>query len=173
MDYFTKNRLLFWAVAILIVLNVIGLISLWTRPSRPRGAALRLGPDDGGKIMEERLRLGPDQVEAFEQIRRVHFERTRPIVENMHYIRLELVAETFRPDLDRERVETLLAELGTEQAEFDRLLFEHFEELKGACRPEQIDRLKQLFAELMEMKRAGGHGQRPTPRHDRPPPRRR
>ncbi len=123
--------------------------------------------------MEERLGLEPDQVQAFERIRQAHFERTRPIVENMHHIRGKLVAETFRPDSDQDRVETLLAELGAEQAEFDRLLFGHFEELKGACRPEQVGWLKQLFGELMEMKRAGGHGQRPPPRRDRPPPPRR
>ncbi len=179
MDFFTKNKLLFWCVIILAILNIATLGSFWfTAPGQGRNRPAEKAPD-GGKLMKERLDLTDEQAERFERIRTEHFARTRPLQDAMHRIRLDLLHEIFQPQPDEAVIQKLQTELQNKHGQFETNLFAHFRELKNACKPEQIKELKIMLRELIDSTRpraAGqkmpppGQGPRPGPGHRHPPP---
>jgi Spy/CpxP family protein refolding chaperone len=173
MDFFTKNKMLFWCVMILVVLNVVTLASFWLKkphPARPAGVG---GQPNGQGVMEEQLGLSPEQARTIEQLREEHFMRTRPLQEQRHRIRLHLLDEVFAPQPDEALIEELVAELGAKESEFERNLYMHFQELKDVCTPDQIKELKIMLRDLIERTRPrdpqGARGGRP-PGHRPPPP---
>lgn len=178
MDYFTKNKMLFWCVIVLVVLNAVTLTSVWIKRP-PLGPPT--GPDgrpDGHKIMEERLGLSLEQGEEFERIRDEHFMRTRRLQDDTHKVRLDLLDEMFALEPDETRIEELFGELGDNQNQFERNLYQHFQELKNACDQQQAEELKFMLRDLIESTRPGGpRGHPPGPGREfgpghRPPPRR-
>jgi Spy/CpxP family protein refolding chaperone len=178
MDYFTKSKFLFWCVVILAIVNAVTLTSFWMKGPLDRDIRGSGGEVDGGRIMEQRLGLTQQQSEIFEQIRTEHFGRVRPLQGQMHKIRLDLLNEIFSEDPDRARISGLLDALEQMQAQFDRNLFDHFEQLKDACSEDQVEELKIMLRNLLESTRpTEGKARRPAkhgemrPGH-RPPPRR-
>ena len=179
MDYFTKNKMLFWLVVVLIILNSATITSFWMkrqpahRPDSPQGIR------DGRKIMEERLNLSPDQVQQLEHARQRHFNNTNPMQDDLHKIRLDLIEELFEAEPDQLKIQNMLSSLDKGMGKFEHALFTHFQELKNICDDEQSEELKYMLTDLIESTRPTGpqrrdQGQRvaPGPNH-RPPPRRR
>jgi periplasmic protein CpxP/Spy len=150
MDYFTKNRLLFWCVILLMLLNLATLTTFWIK--RPLPAPLR-GPvnrHDGQKIMEERLHLSDEQARQVERIRNEHFVRTDNLLDDMQTIRLDIINEIFASEPNKTKVAQLITELETKQTQFNTCLFRHFAELKQVCTPAQTDELKRMLIKLTE-----------------------
>ena len=169
MDYFTKNKLVFWIVIVLIVLNVLLLSTVWIGHAKrpPRGGPGR-GALGGMRIMEDVLGLNREQVEAFEQIRKQHFERTRLLNERRLAVRIDLVNELFVAEPDREKINRLLSELKGVQGEFDQKLFQHFGELRDQCTDEQKSELKSMLIGLLETTTRREWGPQEGPPKDRP-----
>lgn len=172
MDFFTKNKMLFWCVIVLVIVNVVTLTTVWSRkphPARPAGSG---GPQDGQAIMQERLHLSDDQVQQFERIRSEHFMRTRPLQDDMHKIRMDVLDEIFAPEPDDVKILEQLAELGNLQYKFEDQLFEHFRELKEVCDYKQTEELKKMLRGLIERTRPRdpSHHQGHPEGHRPPPP---
>ena len=151
MDFFTKNRLVFWCVVLLVLLNVATLASFWLRRPPLGPPAGPGGRPAGQRIMEMRLHLTDEQARRFQQLRAEHFLRTRPLQEAMHKIRMDLLDEVFAAEPNDARIQELTAEIGDEQCRFDRQLFRHFRELKDTCNAEQRTELKAMLADLIEV----------------------
>ena len=178
MDYFTKNKMLFWCVIILVILNVVTLSSFWMGKSGPAMQKRPGGQRDGQKIMTEKLQLSDQQAQEFEQIRNEHFMRTRRLQDDMHKIRLDMLDETFELEPDDLQIEKLLSELGEMQNQFEKNLFQHFQELKDACNEQQREQLQLMLRNLIDSTRPGkSRGRQQGSDGDkgpnrRPPPRR-
>lgn len=160
MDFFTKNKMLFWCVVVLVLLNVATLGSFWLKkpPLPPAGSGQGA---DGQRIMEERLGLSDEQATEFKRLREEHFMRTRPLQEKMHRIRLHLLDEIFAPEPDETLIEELFTELGEKQTEFERNLYTHFQEMKDVCTPEQMHELRIMLRGLIERTRPRDPQQHP------------
>ena len=177
MDFFTKNRLLFWCVGVLLLLNVVTLASFWLRrpPLGPPGGPG--GRRGGQRIMEERLQLSDEQARQFKQIRDEHFLRTIPLGDEIHEIRLDLLDEVFAPDPNETTIQDMTAKIGRRQCQFERQLFHHFQELRNVCTDQQAPELRHLLTGLLESARSGGLERPPQgpergpgPGHPAPPP---
>jgi len=110
--------------------------------------------------MEAQLQLTDDQALQFERLRREHFQRTRPLQDQAHKLRMDLLDEIFAPEPNEARIEALTTEIGDKQTEFERQLFQHFRELKEVCNENQTAQLKRMLVDLLEATR---------PRDPRPP----
>lgn len=161
MDFFRRERLLFWCVLVLMLLNVALVVSFWLKrpPFPPPGAGQQHG---GGRIMEKQLQLSEEQVQQFEQIRQKHFTRSDPLEDRMHEIRMDLLNEIFTAEPNEVRIQVLTAEIGQTQCQFDGELFNHFRDLKDACKDPQVTELKHMLADLLESRRP------PDPRQPHP-----
>ncbi|MCK4998967.1 MAG: periplasmic heavy metal sensor [Anaerohalosphaera sp.] len=178
MDYFTKNKMFFWVIVVLTVLNSVTITSFWLKRSPAHRPNAPQDTRDGRKIMEERLNLSPEQVEKLEQIRQRHFKNTRPLQDDLHKIRLDLIDELFALEPDQTKINNMLSELEKGMGEFENALFTHFQELKSLCDETQAQELKYMLIDLIESTRPRPQQQGQPPHLDsgpnhRPPPRRR
>ena len=147
MDFFRKEKLLFWCVIVLILLNVTVVATFWVKRP-PLGPPPGPGGQPGGRIMEEQLQLSEEQISQFEQIRNDHFQDTIPLQDKMHKLRLDLVEEVFVAEPNKTTIETLTTEIGLVQRQFERQLFHHFSELRNACTDPQMTTLKRMLIEI-------------------------
>ena len=89
-----------------------------------------------------------------------------------------LTIELFAAEPDLARIEADIAELGQLQAEFETGLYDHFQQLKEICDPQQAEELRFMLINLIERTRPRGPqhhrrgpdggfgpGHRPPPRH--------
>ena len=166
MDYIMKHKMLFWLIALLVILNLATIGTMWFgRPPHPghmmqppaEGQMPR--PHRGMNLMKEHLQLSDQQAEKFNELREEHFERTRAVNDAAGKLRFEILDEIFSDQFSQEKVDKMLAELKELQGNFDSLLFKHFAELRDQCDPEQKEILKDMFTDLLRSTQRGGPGQ--------------
>ncbi len=180
MDYFTKNKMLFWCVIVLVIVNIITLTTFWMQKPHTPPVHKQGSKQDGQALMAQRLGLTDEQAGQIAEIRADHFSRTKPLQDEMHQIRLELLDEIFADQPDPERINELLETLKNQLGEFEANLCDHFQQLKDVCTQEQVDELKTMLRDLIESTRPRPQGQPPHEREGmsgghrppHPPPRR-
>lgn len=158
MDYFTKKRLVFWGVALLVIMNISALTTIWFQQHRPPEPSRRLElerreppPERVNQFLKDELRLTEAQTAQFAEYQNRHFAHVREIREAMRDLKQELFHELSAPAPDTMKVERLAAAIGARQSELEKTTFYHFLGLKRLCTPEQQAKLDALFGELLRM----------------------
>ena len=182
MDIFSKKRLSQWIIICLVVLNLLTLSALWyqiiRRPSQPQRLAERR-PEEIQQFLVRELKLSNGQAALFEQKRREHFEATRYIQDSIFQKKGEMMNSLLSDRFDPELVENIASGIGSRQADLEKLLSHHLQDLLAICTAEQKVEFKALIRDLLEMMRPagsrkpppGGKGRRgkdgkgPPPRH--------
>jgi Spy/CpxP family protein refolding chaperone len=156
MDFLTKRRLTNLAMIVLVILNLFTLTMLWFHQLRERLFPPPPPPDTEGPgrvehFLERELDLTKEQVERFDELRKQHFLRSEAIMEEIHQLKREITEQLFLSSPDTGKVGRLTEEIGSRQAQLERLLFKHFTDLKSACQPEQKRKFETLIHDLMEV----------------------
>jgi len=177
MDYFSKKRLAFWGVALLVIMNISALATVWFQQHRPQELARRPErrepPQERvNQFLTDELGLTEAQTAKFAEYQSRHFAHAREIREAMRDLKQELFHELSAPDTVK--AEKLAAAIGAKQSELEKITFYHFLGLKRLCTPEQQAKLEALFGELLRMldprhKPPPGEGPPPRDGERRPP----
>jgi len=172
MDYFSKNKISVWIIVILVLLNLFTLSTIWynqlRRPVRPPREEMR-HHRQGLEMLGQKLKLTDEQVKIFEGMRQQHFEKMKPLQEEIISVRQQLMDELSKAEPDTALVNILIKSIGDKETVLERNRFEHFMELRSVCTPEQKEKFEILLRELMGppsgMSRPGPHvrGFRPAP----------
>lgn len=153
MDIFIKKRFIVWIIIILVILNLSTLAVIWffhiKGPRRPPPMP-PIGPEQGMLLLDKELNLSETQVQKFKESRDRYFVESKPILDEIHRLKMEIMDEVFAPSPDPSKVKRIAKEIGEKQAKFEELLFDHFLSLREACNPEQEVKLKDLFRDLFE-----------------------
>lgn len=168
LDIVKERRFMQITIALLVVLNLALIFSMFIHNQRPPGPP---GQGGGESFLRDELELTPDQVAKFEMIRSQHFESTSPLVRDLSDSLDLLISGAFDPRMDVNRAIKLAQNAGKMHTELDLALYDHFGRLSQICTPEQQKRLMELASEMTR-------GGPPPPSHnergrDRPPPPRR
>lgn len=151
MNYFSKKRLAFWGIVLLVIMNVSSLATVWWQqhrlpgPPRDRGR----GPVRVLQFMKKKLGLTETQVKQFAQLQREHFQQARAIQGAILDLKHEFLGELSASSPDEAKVERLAEEIGRKQTELEKLTFYHFLDLKNVCTPEQQIELNTVFGNLL------------------------
>lgn len=153
MDYFTKKRVLFWGAALLIIMNISALATIWFQQHQPPNRLERPEPPEQrvGQFLKEELALSGAQVEQFAEYQKQHFLRARELRDAIGNLKRQLFQELSAAAPDTAKVERLAAAIGEHQRELEKKTFYHFLGLKRLCTPAQQARLDALFGELLRM----------------------
>lgn len=163
MNVFTKQRLSVSIIALLVVLNVTSLGTIWFLQSRQSPPANPKGPGPVKNFLEQELALTQEQAQQFETLRQQHFQESQAINETLHPVKEAIMQEVFAASPDSAKVKTLATELGAKQAELEELRFQHFLALKAVCQPEQLEKFQALFHEFFPPPNPPGEGRPPQP----------
>ena len=157
MEFQKKNRMMIWAITVLLIMNIATLALLWfsqfkkPKPLPPPGTQESLM--EGVRFLEKELNLSEIQIQQFIDSRNRHATKSEEIHDKIYQLKKQILDEVFKPAPDSVKIQKLSNKIGQQQAELERILFKHFSELNSYCRPEQQEKLKLFFYDVASMTR--------------------
>src|SRR3972149_7757405 len=158
MDWTNKNNFLKWIVGILLVLNIVTVTIIWTHilDKEPPVPGNYNRPPDPVKLMQKELALTDIQAKLFEEKRKILFEASDRLFDEMRTLENMLKEKLFEKEYDVTLVDSITYRIGSIQTELEKLRFNHFKELISICTPEQREKFIPILKKLMERNPPGG-----------------
>ncbi len=170
MNIFNNNRIVFWILIFLIVVNITTLTTffIYTRKTAS-DPELVSGPGKGYALRQE-LSLKPDQTLKVNMINETYKASSEPIVKAIREKKAVLLEELSKDETDTTLVVKLADDIVIEQKKLQVANIKQFLDLKRVCTPEQTQKLSQIYSELYGcenkgMGRGKGNGQGKGNRH--------
>lgn len=148
MESLYKNRLLFWVLMFLIVVNLAALGTYFFYPRQQTGALCQEGSMGPGCVYQARLDLTDEQTREVDRISEEYQDISRPIAGEIKSVRGEILDELSSEAPDTALLTSFTGELSQLQAQLQRENVKHYMALKEVCTPEQALRLSNLYREL-------------------------
>lgn len=158
MDWFKKQKLSSWIIALLVALNVLTLATLWSvRFDRPRkgfqppgAGAGPEGPDNRVMgLLQEELNLSEGQIAQIRAMRESHFEAFRDFETRAMELRRGIMDALFADPSDTVRIREMAEALGRLYAERELKNAEHFQQLREVYTPAQREQFRSLMHEIL------------------------
>lgn len=177
MDIFTKKRLTFWAIVLLVILNVSTISLLWlNQNTRQGGPPPPRAPEQDQRTLQflkKELNLTDTQIHKYDQLRQAHAEKTRVLINNIRQLKKDMIDEIFNDGPDTIKAMQIADLIGKKQTELERITFKHFLDLRELCGKEQLGKLQGLVDEFFRRNPPPGMEAPPRERERpmNPPPR--
>lgn len=153
MDILSKQRATAWAIAILIILNLCALGTVWYQQRmQPRmGPPRHFGKRgrDLARFIDRELNLTPQQSAQVKAQQKKFFGQADVLHREIGELRKEIMEQLLDPSPDSARVDELTNEIGAKETQMARLRFAHFQEIKSVCRPEQEEEFEALIHDVI------------------------
>ena len=158
MDIFSKNKVLFWLLIVLIVVNLSAIATFfivrsYTMITREQKARPACGADIA---FRDRLHLNGPQQKQFHMINQQFIRISAPTVQALRLKQSELVAELSKESPDSVYLLRLSKEVGDLQSGLTMLTVRHFMQLKKNCTPGQREILLTMYYDIFGCKRGIG-----------------
>lgn len=157
MNAFSKKRLTTWSIVVLVLLNLVTMGTLWYRETvKPHLIKQKRWEQEQLKL-EKRLQtevgLTQKQIETlFEQREDFISKLEKKKKERIWQIH-KIVNAAFSEHPDMEQIKAWTLENGASEAASSMLFFEHMRRIRSIARPEQKEKLHQLFNNLFQENR--------------------
>jgi Spy/CpxP family protein refolding chaperone len=171
MDLIRQNKFIGWVIAILVLLNLLSLSTIWIQSSRnnPPPARVPGNPQAGSlPLLQRELGLTPDQTKRFEEMRKTYQESSKPINDELDGMKLSLTDEIFKSNPDQQRIDSMASKIGAQQSKLEVLRFNHFAQLAQICDSVQKEKLYPILREVFGRK---GPAEQAPARSDQEKPR--
>ncbi len=156
MNFFHKNRLIFWVLIILVVINISALVSffIFTKPRVP--APCCSAEVQQCNTFRDELKLSAEQALKVTAINKKYAETAEPIASAIKQTRADILTELEKQDPDTLRLNSLTNQLTALQMKIQKENIIQYRELKRVCTPEQASRLSALYRDLYGCPMQGG-----------------
>lgn len=143
-----KNRMLFWSLIFLIIVNVSALATYFFLPGKQSQNLCSNDPDSPNCVLHEQLNLTGEQYELVDAINKDYQAISRPISTQIKDLRSSIVDELESREPDTALINELIEEISSLQMQLHRENINHYLDLKEVCDPDQALRLSNLYREL-------------------------
>jgi len=144
----TKNRLLIWIVAILLVTNITTVVSVMINSRRVSAGIQNNGAETANaKVLffNEHLQLTESQMADFMQVSRKFGQTAGPMTAELDILRRNMIIELARTSPDMGKVEKITEDIGVLHTKMKMATTTYYLGLKSICTPDQQERLKEMF----------------------------
>ena len=148
MNFFMKNKIVFWLLIFLVIINLTALFTFgvfyFRRPAAP-------GKEPCAKTcnaFRKELSLSDAQAQKVETILAAYRESTRPFSGEVQDCRVKLLEELGKPAPDSVLMNECLERITVLQKQIQKASVKQYLELKKICTPDQCRRLSALYYEL-------------------------
>jgi hypothetical protein len=148
METYHKNRLLFFVLIFLIVVNLAALGTYLFYPVKTSVVACGDEGATPGCLYQTRLDLTDEQTRQVDQISEEYLKVSRPLADSIKKLHGEILDELSVTDPDKSYLNDLTEELAEMQVRLQKENIDHYLALKQVCTPEQALRLANLYREL-------------------------
>lgn len=165
MEQTKKTKLLYIALAVLVLLNIVSIGSIWMMRGRvhppfmpgtpgmfpPQGMQQhREGippPRDGKMFLAEELRFSSEQTEKFAKLRDEHFTATRKLINEMHKSMDDMMEQVKTNDGDS-KAEEYAARTSAIQKELQVMAYKHFKSIREMCDEKQREKFDSILKDV-------------------------
>jgi hypothetical protein len=143
-----KNRLIFWIMLFLILVNLSALGTFFYFGRDTEEVTCDVMQAKCGKALECELGLSGEQIEKVDMINAEYLAKSSPIAAEIRNIRSDILDELSSDQPDTSFINQKSSELCDFQLQLQQANFTQFLDLKEVCDPEQAQRLSALYREL-------------------------
>ena len=160
MNFFDKNRLAFWILIFLVIINVSALVTFFVAKPKVNTSEIKPAETRPGAALQAELSLAPDQNIKVNEINSAYKASSEPIIISIKEKKAELLEELSKENTDTNRIKVILHDLDIRQNNLQQANIKQFLALKKICTPEQTRKLSQIYSELYGCDAQGkGRGQ--------------
>ncbi|MBE0674693.1 MAG: periplasmic heavy metal sensor [Bacteroidales bacterium] len=144
----TRNRLLIWAVLILLGINIATIVSALSYSGRMRAdekSRAEAMVDQRMLFFRDHLQLTEEQMKEFAGINRAFNQEARRTTSRLEMLRRNMVDELAGNEPDMQKIESITEEIGLLHRELKMSTANYYLNLKSACNPLQQELLKEMF----------------------------
>ena len=128
-------------IGLLLISNLLTLFFII-----PKGKHKHFG--NGPKsIIIEKLNLDEQQIFAYEQLIDQHRKNIKASDKKIIQLKKELYG-SLQTESNEQYADSLTSEIGSIQKQIETIHFNHFNDIKALCKPEQLDEFNELVDEL-------------------------
>jgi len=107
-------------------------------------------PEGPKRIIIEKLHFDQQQENRYEALIATHRQQVRSKEDEMFMLKNELYATLTSATTDSVK-QALMAQIGKKQSELEGIHYQHFEDLRSICRPDQLAHFSKLTEEIAEL----------------------
>jgi len=155
MNFFNKNRLIFWLLLFLVVINITALVTFILFYSGQKKQASENADVRSFKVFQKELSLTPIQSEKVCSINARHRNASEPISSALKEKRSELLEELSTDKPDTFLLRKYAEEIGDLQKELQMASIRQYLDLKGVCDSCQCQKLSSFYFQLYGSKGPG------------------
>jgi periplasmic protein CpxP/Spy len=140
----SKVNVLMILVVGMVVINValIGML-LRNKPNHPRR-------DEPKRVIIERLKLEPNQIEAYQKLIDWHRSKVKETNQQMRQLKNQLYGTLIQTDATA-TADSLVAEIGQLQQRIEQIHYKHFQDIKLLCTPAQLPAFEALSSDMAKL----------------------
>ena len=169
----SKNKILVWAVVLLMIANVAVLTTIWLLHTKQRPQ--RGTPAD---YLVKELALNTDQQNRLHELAKEHHRQSQEIRGQIKDARHDLFKLLQQPNVSDSIKKAAADNVAKNLEQLDLLTFNHFQQVRALCTPRQQKKFDEIIEDVLEMIATGPppgpHGRGPgdrMPEDHMPPPR--
>jgi Spy/CpxP family protein refolding chaperone len=155
MNFFNKNRLMFWLLLFLVLINISALVTFFMFYSSQKKQPAENAGLQSFKVFQKELSLTPFQSEKVCSINALHRTISEPIISALREKRSELLEELSSDKPDTLLLKQYAEEIGNLQKELQMASVRQYLDLKVVCDTCQCRKLSSFYFELYGSKGPG------------------
>jgi len=148
MNFFSKNKVVFWLLMFLVVINLSALAAFFMFFSKNMTEPKLQPRENPGMAMRKELSLSAAQSEKVEVILADYRNSTVPITSNIRDYRSQLLEELAKDKPDTSLLNRCSDQICLLQKQMQRASVKQYMALKEICNPAQCQKLSALYFEL-------------------------
>lgn len=153
------NKILAFFTVALLITNIVLVYFLWK--DKKQNSHIGKGRGDKGDWMVDELKLNDKQQEEHKKIKDAHFARLKPVYDSITSGRSNLYKLLKQPQINDSLVKVYTKAVGEQQSLISMYTFEHFQQMRSICTPEQQAKLDELIQKVVQ--NMGKRGSKPKP----------
>ena len=154
-------------IAILIVLNIATLTTMWVWEARiPYSMPQRtmINKPDGRKIFEKELNFNQQQMDSVDKFRKEHFDIVQKYMDESKKYKEELIEQMKNPD--NVKVQNLISKIADNEKNIETETFNHFMKIRNLCDDKQKEKFSEIFKIIITNRHRGRENRIPRMQPD-------
>ncbi len=148
MNFFIKNRFIFWILIFLVIINLTALITFLVLYNHKPAATDQKQCKNSGMAFKEELSLSSVQAEKVEVIMSEYRKSTGPLTDSIRNYRSLLLEELAKTSPDSNLLDNYTENISLLQKQMQKASIRQYLSLKEISNPDQCKRLSALYYEL-------------------------
>jgi len=148
MNFFSKNRFVFWLLIFLVVINLSALITFLVFFSHSSTGSAEQPQKNPGMKFRKELSLSSAQSEKVEVVLSDYRNSTEPVTTNIRNYRTQILEELAKDKPDTNLLNRSVEKICLLQKQMQKASVKQYLSLKEICNPIQCQRLSALYFEL-------------------------